>query len=475
MNEPEKGTDKAKDLLRMAVARAHYLVPLETYSMPITRSALVIGGGIAGMECASNLADQGVETHLVEQAPALGGRLNELNYLAHLSGDPLKLISEKAKKVRQSGVKVYTNSKLVDIQGYVGNFDVSIEQASSTNKSKSNTRANKRAKTINITTGAIVLAIGSGLYNPETENEYGYGKYSNVITNQELEARVKTGKLGKKTKNIVFIQCVGARESHKKDGNLACSRYCCQTTLNQAVELQKAGANVTILHKGIRAFSKYAEELYYTASQLGVRFIEFPEAEPPVVIKKGAVIKVTDLGLRCQVLLPTDLTVLTTAMIPNEKETEELQDWLKVPRSSDGFFMELHPKLGPVETNTVGIYLCGCAQGPKDITDSLNQASGAAAKVAALFSNKELTVEPITACVDERVCWGCGTCEELCPYGAVQIGVTDSGVKLSRVNSALCKGCGLCSSNCPSGAMSIKHYSNLQISSMIEAFGEVVE
>jgi heterodisulfide reductase subunit A len=475
MDEPKEGTEKAKDLLRMAVARAHFLKPLETFSMPITRSALVIGGGIAGMECALNLVDQGVETHLVESAPILGGRLNQLNQLAHITRDPQQLIAEKAKNLKHSGVKIYTNSTLVDIQGYVGNFKVKLEQESSANKSKSNKSNKKSTKTIDLTTGAIVLAIGSELYNPGVEKEYGYGKYPNVVTNLELEERLKSRKVGKKERNITFIQCVGARESHKKNGNLACSRYCCQTTLNQAVELQKAGANVSILHKGIRAFSKYAEELYYTASQEGVRFIEFPEGQIPEIIKNGAAIKVRDIGLNRDLLLPTDLIVLTLAMAPNEAETEKLQNWLKVPRSADGFFLELHPKLGPVETNTVGIYLCGCAQGPKDITDSLNQASGAAAKVAALLSNKELTVEPITACVDDRVCWGCGTCEELCPYGAVQIGETEAGIRLSRVNSALCKGCGVCASSCPSGAMSVRHYSNLQISSMIKAFGEVVE
>jgi heterodisulfide reductase subunit A len=192
-------------------------------------------------------------------------------------------------------------------------------------------------------------------------------------------------------------------------------------------------------------------------------------------MKKGGKVKVFDLSLKREVILPTDLIILTLAMAPNQQQTEQLQSWLKVPRSADGYFLELHPKLGPVETNTLGIYLCGCAQGPKDVVDTLNQASGAAAKVAALLSNDELSVEPITACVDERYCWGCGTCEELCPYGAASVSTTEAGIRRSHVNTALCKGCGVCASNCPSGAITVKHFTNDQIFSMISAFCEVME
>jgi len=162
-------------------------------------------------------------------------------------------------------------------------------------------------------------------------------------------------------------------------------------------------------------------------------------------------------------------------MVPREFETEQLQKWLKVPRSADGFFLELHPKLAPVETNTTGIYVCGCAQGPKDITDTLAQASAAVAKAAVLVSNDELSADPVTASVNQMLCWGCGTCEELCPYGAVLVQEIKVGARVSNVNSALCKGCGVCASNCPSGAMTIKHFTNDQIDSMIKAFGEVVE
>ena len=473
MHEPKKGTEKAKDLLRMAVARAHYLTPLQPLTTPIIPSALVIGGGIAGMQCSIDLATQGIETILVEHQPTLGGRLNYLNNLAPLSTPAQRLVNEKIKQIKQSGVKVFNDTKLTDIQGYVGNFEITLERNIAGNKSKSSKRAQSNSKNIKLKVGAIVIAIGAELYTPEEKNEFGYGFHKNVITNFELEKKLKDNSFGKKQQNIAFIQCVGARESYKEDGNIACSRYCCQTALNQAWELRKLGNNVTILHKGIRAFSKYAEELYYKASQLGVRFIQFNENLMPKVNKKGSKIKVLDTSLNQNINLPVDLIVLTLAMTPNHQATEQLQNWLKIPRSSDGFFLELHPKLGPVETNTTGIYLSGCAQGPKDVTDALNQASGAAAKVVALLSNKELIVEPITAFVNDHVCWGCGTCEELCPFGAVHVEESSEGVRASKVNSALCKGCGVCASNCPSGAMSIRHFSNLQISSMIKAFGEV--
>jgi heterodisulfide reductase subunit A len=471
MKEPEKGTEKAKDLIRMAVARAHYLVPLESLTTPLIPSAMVIGGGIAGIQCAIDLSAHGIETHLVERQSELGGRLNQLHRLAPNDLAPDKLLKDKLKQLKQNNVKVHPNAKLKEITGYVGNFEVTLEESRSGNISKN--KKNK-PKTINLKTGALVLAIGSDLFDPTAGNEYGSKSKSNIITNSELEQKLMSNGLGKKIRNIGIIQCVGAREYHKSGGNIACSRYCCQTALHQAVELRKAGANVTIFHKGIRAFSKYAEELYFEASQRGVRFVQYPEDRPPVVNKSGTKISALDVSLNQETIVPVDLMVLSVAMTPKIAETEQLQDWLKVPRSTDGFFLELHPKLGPVETNTTGIYLCGCAQGPKDMTDSLSQASAAAAKVAALLSKPELVVEPITACVDDKLCWGCGTCEENCAYGAAQVIKNEEGVKLSRVNTALCKGCGVCASNCPSGAMSIQHFTNQQISSMIEAFGEVI-
>jgi heterodisulfide reductase subunit A len=360
---------------------------------------------------------------------------------------------------------------------------------------KKNTTKNKNNKPsgqINIQTGAIVLAIGSSLHDPKLKQRFGYSKYPNVISNLELEKLLKENsrkgsrsksQFPKDIKNITFIQCVGSREHDRKDGNTACSRYCCQTTLHQAVEAAEMGANVTVLHRGIRAFSKYAEELYYKASEMGIRFIQFPDdanLEPKIINKnkgKSKKIRTIDisLGENQEIDIPSDLIVLALAMVPRELETEQLQKWLKVPRSADGFFLELHPKLAPVETNTTGIYVCGCAQGPKDVIDTMSQASAAAAKAAALVSNDELSTDPVTARVNQAICWGCGTCEELCVFGAAEVQVTEMGMKISNVNSALCKGCGVCAANCPSGAMTIYHFTNDQIDSMIKAFGEVVE
>lgn len=485
MNEPEDATEKAKDLIRMAVARAKELKPLETVSTHIEQSAIVIGGGIAGMQCALDLASQKIKTILVEPEQQLGGRLRHLNKLAYTQKTPEELINEKFEQLQRTGVKIYSGYRLVDIKGYVGNFDITIEptgpgavKKKDKSKSKKGTGATARhTDQIQLNTGAIVLAIGADLYKPELKNEFGYNKYPNVITNFELEKRLKENGTKKLPKNITLIQCVGARQNDLEDGNPGCSRYCCQTALHQARELASAGVNVTILHRGIRAFSKYAEELYYETSQLGVRFIQYPDDKDkaPKITNKGAKIKVYDISFSQEVEFPADLIVLTLGMIPGAKETKELQNWLKIPLSADGFFLELHPKLAPVETNTTGIYLCGCAQGPKDITDTLAQASAAAAKVAALVSNDELAGEPITANVDEQVCWGCGTCEDVCVFGAVHVEDTKDGLKVSRVNTALCKGCGVCASMCPSGAMSIEHFTNSQISCMIKAFGEVTD
>jgi heterodisulfide reductase subunit A len=479
MHEPKAAIEKAKDLITMAVARSRLLRPLTSVSTPIDQSVLVIGGGIAGIQCATDLANQGIEISLVEQEPELGGRIRQLNKLASVDLEPEKLLKEKTARLTNAGVKLYLGHHISDIQGYVGNFDVTLESR----KSEKIRTKNKQSGQKNIHTGAIVIAIGSNLYDPKMKHRFGYGKYSDVISNLEFEKilkeNFKSNARSNLPKNITFIQCVGAREHDLKDGNTGCSRYCCQTTLHQALEAAGAGANITVLHRGIRAFSKYAEELYYKASELGVRFIQYPDSAnlEPKIMKNGKNKKVRtkDISLGQDVDIPSDLIVLALAMVPRELETEQLQKWLKVPRSADGFFLELHPKLAPVETNTIGIYVCGCAQGPKDVTDTMAQASAAAAKAAALVSNDELSADPITARVNEAICWGCGTCEELCEFGAAEVQETEAGTKISNVNSALCKGCGVCASNCPSGAMTIYHFTNDQIDSMIQAFGEVAE
>jgi heterodisulfide reductase subunit A len=498
MNEPEAATEKAKDLISMAVARSRLLRPLIPVSTPINQSVLVIGGGIAGIQCALDLANQGIDTTLLEHEPELGGRIRQLNKLAYVDLEPKKLLADRTARLKKAGVKLYLGHQISDISGYVGNFAVTLEPTNTRSTSTSTKTGSKNKKDkkiekkdqINIQTGAIVLAIGSSLHDPKLKHRFGYGKYANVISNLEFENILKgnsktksKSQFPKDIKNITFVQCVGSREHDQKGGNTACSRYCCQTTLHQALEAAEEGANVTVLHRGIRAFSKYAEELYYKASEMGIRFIQYPDEanlEPKIINdNKGKVKRIRtidiSLGQNQEVDIPSDLIVLALAMVPRELETEQLQKWLKVPRSADGFFLELHPKLAPVETNTTGIYVCGCAQGPKDITDTMSQASAAAAKAAALVSNDELSADPVTARVNAAICWGCGTCEELCSFGAAEVTETETGAKISNVKSALCKGCGVCAANCPSGAMTIYHFTNDQIDSMIKAFGEVAE
>ncbi len=464
MHEPKAATEKAKDLIKMAVARSRLLRPLEAIDTFIDQSVLVIGGGIAGIQCALDLANQGIKTTLVEQGAVLGGRLRSLNKLAYVELESERLLKKKSRLLVKAGVIVYLNHQIKDILGYVGNFEVILQPANKKNQ-------------IKLRIGAIILAIGANLYDPKIKNRYDFGRYSNIITNLNFEELLKKNSKKELIKDITFIQCVGAREIEQKDGNTGCSRYCCQTTLHQAFQAVKAGANVTVLHRGIRAFSKYAEELYYNASEAGVRFIQFPDESnlEPRITNKGKTVRVFDISLGQEIVISSDLIVLTLAMIPRELETEQLQKWLKVPRSADGFFLELHPKLAPVETNTSGIYVCGCAQGPKDVIDTLAQASAAAAKAAALVSNNVFSADPVTANVTETLCWGCGTCEELCPYGAALVQETNHGIRVSKVNTALCKGCGVCASNCPTGAMTIRHFTNDQIESMIKAFGEVAE
>ncbi len=452
-NTPGIATEKAKDLIKMGVARARNLEPLVKQTIPVHQSVLVIGGGVSGMSAALNLDAQGVKVFLIEKLGRLGGMLNNLTrvYPANLSA--FDLARTMVERIKSSRVEAMASTEVNSITGFVGNFDVSTTNG-------------------NFRVGSIILATGAAIYEPH--GEFGYGRYDNVLTNQQLEDILHESKDtihidGKTPEAVVFIQCVGSRDP---DTNPGCSRFCCPTTIKQAVRLRESGVNVMVLHRDMRTVGAKAEEHYRRARELGVRFIRYTPERLPIVSGSGnrvERVEIQELALDCTLEIDVDYVVLAAGMVPNEGSTARLQDILKVPRGADGFFLERHSKLGPVETTTEGVFLAGCVSGPKDIADSIAQGAAAAAKAMVIVSHETVAIEPTTCIVNQALCRGCGRCVEICEFHAPALVEVAPGFRAAQINQALCKGCGTCASWCPTGAIAAMHFTDEQIDAMMEA------
>jgi len=462
-HEPEAATKKAKDLLRMAVARAYRLEPLERRQVSMNPEILVVGGGISGIQATLDLAIKGEKVTLIEKEKELGGRVRELDTLLGTDITGKDLIKRKLEELNKRKVKVLTSTTLKDMTGFVGNFEVTLETQP--------TGKTKKPKTEKVKAGGIIIAVGSDMYDPT--GRFGYGKLPNVMTNMELEKLLTQSKDqltvdGKKLQDVAFIQCVGSRE---KGGNEYCSRYCCQVAIKQAIQLQERGINTVVYYRDIRTFDKGAEEEYREARGKGVLFLKYDEKHPPEVIgdKRATKIRRYQPLYKRELEFPFDAVVLSVGMVPKEKDFAELQNLFKLPRGLDGFFLERHSKLGPVETNTAGIFICGCANAPKGISDSLFSAQGAAGKASILTSRDHIELEPVVCQVVEKdLCRACGICVKICEFNAPELKDRGDGVMVCEINEALCKGCGTCASYCPTGAIAARHFTDEQIDVMID-------
>jgi heterodisulfide reductase subunit A len=433
-------SQKANDMVSMAVEKARRLTPLQISHLPLIQSALVIGGGISGMTAAAAIADQGFETHLVEKRTSLGGLLNQLDEIAPTNADSAALVQVKTRQVIKSGVQIYLGAEVENIGGVVGNFQANLDNGKS------------------LDVGAIVVATGNVPYQP---SEFNYGHDPRVITNLELESILKTG--APQEEKITFIACVGSRQD-----SLGCSRYCCTSMIAQALRLRKMGKKVRILYKEMRTYSRQAEELYEEASRSGVQFIRYdPEQSPQAAISaNNGCLEVFDHLLGAKLQIPTDMIVLVVGLRP---ANENLAEQLKLSRSDDGFYMELHPKLGPVQTAVQGVYLAGTSQGSKDVRESIAQALAAAGKAGALLARGEIEKEPLTARLVPDLCAGCMRCVKVCPYAAIQqIGPPgkDGTVKIIE---AACMGCGTCAAECNFAAIEMPYFTREQILAQIDA------
>jgi heterodisulfide reductase subunit A len=456
-SEPAKATEKAKDLVRMAVAKASLLEPIQKLEVSLNQSALVIGGGIAGMSAALNLGDQGFKTYLVEQKDALGG--HGLKVKETWSGSDVGgFVKEIAGSVtRHPNIEVLTGTKIVNVQGFIGQFTTTVAS-----------NGTER----DLEHGIAILATGAHSFDPD---EYLFGKSDRVTKWHDLQKLFdeNPAKL-QDAEAVAFIQCVGSREPQRP----YCSKVCCTSTLRQALSLKekKPDLEVYVLYRDMRAYGQ-REELYKKARELGVLFIRYDVNDKPVVEKttlngkEKISITVKDHVLGRQIQIPVDYLNLATAIIADDKQAE-LSKFFKVPMNQDGFFLEAHMKLRPVDFATDGVFVAGLAHYPKPIEESIAQAQAAAARAAIVLSKPTVEVAPIISKVQEEDCVGCGMCEANCPFGAIRLKkVTGKGFRAETI-AASCKGCGICAASCPQKAINVNQFKHDQMVAAIRAGGE---
>ena len=540
MNEPEAATEKAKDLVRMAVAKVRLLEPLEPHMVDVNNNALVIGGGVTGIQTALDLGDMGFHTYLVERNPTISGRMGQLDKTFPTLDCSMCILAPKMVDCgKHENIELITYAEVTDVDGYIGNFTVTVNKKARYVDEETCTGCgqctevcpieipnyydegvgmvkaayipfpqavplcatidkdyciecglcvsacergsidlDQQPEEIKLEVGTIIAATGYDPYDPSGKYEYGYGRYSNVITGLEIERMINasgptTGHVikpsdGETPKRVAFIHCVGSRD--EQIGKPYCSRVCCMYSMKNAQLCidHEPDTEVTCYYMDIRAFGKGFEEFYKTSQEK--YGIEFLRGRPAQIIENDDLtltIRAEDTLLGKVTEYTYDLVVLSVGLEP-PAGSNELRQTLGISKSSDGFYMEAHPKLRPVDTLTDGVYIAGVAQGPKDIPDSVAQGSAAAARAAIPMSQGKVAIEPIIASSDENLCGACEVCVELCPFSAISI-VGEEGAKHAEINAALCKGCGTCVGACPSGAMDQNHFKTDQIMAQIDA------
>jgi len=445
--EPEKATRKSKELVAMAVAKAANLRPLREQELAVNNQALVIGGGVAGMEAAANLASQGFKAIIVERAPRLGGQALKLgrNWQGR---EVAPYLEELIKRVSgEEKIEIHLGAEITKVQGFVGNFETTIAQ-------------DGQEKVLQH--GAAIIASGAAELD---EGLYLHGQDPRVVTGLELEERLAAEPdLAGKAKTAVFIQCVGSRIPERP----YCSKVCCTQSINSALRLKELnpGLEIYVVHKDIRTYGR-REDLYRRAREAGIHFVRYEDQEPLTVSQEGGELKVvfTDFNLRRRLALSPDLLVLASAIVaPQENPLGPL---FKVPLNQDNFFAEAHVKLRPVDFATDGVFVCGLAHGPKPLEEAIAQAQAAAARAAVVLSSTELMVGGVVSSIDQTRCVSCGVCISICPYQAIDW--NEAGK--AQVNEALCKGCGLCEASCRSSAPHLGGFTDELIFNQMEAVG----
>jgi heterodisulfide reductase subunit A len=545
-DDPLAATEKSIDLVRMAVARARLLEPLEETIVDVKKSTLVVGAGIAGISAALDLANAGFKVYLVEKEATIGGKMARWDKtFPTLDCSSCILTPRMAEVGTHPNIELITLAEVDKVDGFVGNFQVTIKQqpryvnldtctscgdcsdicpvdipcdfnanlcyrkaiyipfaqavpsaylldmenclgvdAVRCGKCKIACEAgaidyDDAEKLINIDVGTIIVSTGFDLFDATQKREYGYGEFPNVVNLGEVERMLNSAgptqghvvrpSDSKEPQKIVYVQCVGSRDELT---NKYCSRICCMTAVKQARMISdKTGATVYVFYIDLRAFGKGYEEFYEATAQAGVTFIrgrvgEILQNEDYTLTVRG---EDTNLGMPVT-FSDIDLVVLSTGVV-SSAGAKQVAKVLNLSPSPDGFLLEAHPKLRPVDSFNDGVFVAGMAQGPKDIPDTVAQAKAAAAGAMALMGKGKISVEPYYSVVDEDKCAGCQVCISVCPYNAIALNERE----VSEVNPAICKGCGTCTSTCPSGAVSSQHYTDGQIAAMITEYLSSVE
>jgi len=498
MKEKDKATRKARDLVRMGVARARLLEAQEEVKVDVTAAGLVIGGGVSGMTTALSLADMGFPVHLVEKEGELGGFVRNLNNLYVTEKSAAETIKPLIERVKtHKNINLHLNSQVKSVEGFIGNYEIVIGQ--------------KGAEDVKSRVGTIVVATGALEFVPE--GLYGYNQYPNIVTLTEFEILCKKKTLPK-LKNVAFIQCVGSRGQDKS----YCSRICCNVGIKNAINImdnyenmlglmEKAGTvvekipveqkvpeeildrrrrrrgrergeegeaeevklgpseriEVTVFNRDVMAYGVEHELTYNKAREKRVKFVRYAPEHLPRIYMEGNQLTVGYFHetLRLERTMPVDMVILATPLVA-QPDAGELSQMLKVPLGQEGFFLEAHVKLRPVDFATDGIYVCGTCRGPSDITECVTQAAAAASRAAIPLSKGYVLAEAIASEVNTDLCVGCGICATLCPYSAITVVRGPKGMK-AEVIKAACKGCGACGAGCPEKAMTMLHYTDEQL------------
>jgi len=453
MNEPEEATRKASDLVRMAVAKARLLEPLYKGTLKVNNDALVIGGGLAGMTAALNLADQGFRVSLVEKEQELGGNFRHIHSLLNAE-KPQEQLAKMVERVNShDNIDAYLGAQVSAVDGSVGNFTSTISQ---------------NGREIKVGHGAAIIATGASEYEP---SEYLYGNSSRVITQRRLDEWIAQSKEEvQNAKSVVMIQCVGSREEDRP----YCSRICCSQAIKNSIAIKEMQpeTDVYVLYRDVRAYG-FLEEHYRRARELGVRFLRYEEDRKPQVTEAGEGLRVSCFNpmLNIPVSLDCDLLVLSAAIVAN-KDVDELGKLFKVPLNQDKFFLEAHMKLRPVDFATDGVFMCGLAHCPKSVSESIAQADAAAARAATILSKDEIEIDATISEVVDANCDGCAYCIDPCPYGALILleYMYDGSIKKTvERDGALCKGCGVCMATCPKKGIFVRGFKLEQLSVMVDA------
>jgi heterodisulfide reductase subunit A len=541
-SSPEQATHKAKEIVKVAVAKVRLFGPLTPIEVPVTNKALVVGGGIAGINAALDLAEMGFKVYLVEKKESIGGHMAQLDKTFPTLDCSICIEGPKMVDVsRHPNIEIFTFSDVISVEGFVGNFKVKLRKNPRLIIEKNCTgcgecrevcpieypnpwdmnmgvrkaisapfdqavpliyRINKdyciecykcvdacgdrqaidfsreKPEEAKLEAGAIIVTTGYDVYLPEEGNVYGYGKHSNVITSLEFErlilaagptgGHVIRASDGKQPKVVALIQCVGSREVDKYP---YCSGFCCMYTIKHAVQLKEhygRDIEVYVFYIDMRTNFKGYEEFYTRAREMGVNFIRGRVSKVLETPEKNLIIRAEDTLLGEPIELDAEMVVLATAAIacPDAGEVSRV---LNITRGMDGFFMESHPKLKPIDTPVDGVFLAGACQGPKDIPYSVSQGSGAAARAATILSKKTVKIEPIISVVDPEKCRNtkvkCGICAKKCPYGAIRVEPN----KPAEVIAAMCHGCGTCVAECPADAITQMHFTDAQILAQVQA------